>query len=87
MFLKLSRLVHRRTLAQEFCDAGLISINGAVAKSSKEVKVGDNIKIRRRDREMSVKVELVPDKKQLSKDLAGSLYTIVSDTKFSDELS
>ena len=41
LFLKVSRLVPRRSLAQEFCDAGVVSVNGASAKSSKEVKAGD----------------------------------------------
>jgi ribosomal 50S subunit-recycling heat shock protein len=50
LYLKVSRLIPRRSLAQEFCDAGLIKINGAVAKSSKEVKTGDEIEIHRRNR-------------------------------------
>jgi ribosomal 50S subunit-recycling heat shock protein len=85
VFLKLSRLIPRRSLAQEFCDAGLIEVNGAAAKSSKEIKVGDTIRIRRRTRETSVLVEAVPDKKQLSKDLAVSLYKIVSEEKLPDD--
>lgn len=79
VFLKLSRLITRRTLAQEFCDAGLIQINGAVAKSGKEVKVGDEITISRRDRKLTVRIVSVPETKQISKQSAGDLYTVVSD--------
>ena len=79
VFLKLSRLITRRTLAQEFCDAGLIKINGAVAKSGKEVKVGDEIAISRRDRNLTVRVTSVPETKQVSKQSAGGLYTVLAD--------
>jgi ribosomal 50S subunit-recycling heat shock protein len=79
VFLKLSRLITRRTPAQEFCDAGLIQINGAVAKSGKEVKVGDEITISRRDRKLTVRIVSVPETKQVSKQSAGDLYTVVSD--------
>ncbi len=79
LFLKVSRLIVRRSMAQEFCDAGVVSVNGAVAKSSKEVKVGDEIEIRRRNRVTTVAVLQVPDKKQMSKTGAEDLYKIVSE--------
>lgn len=44
-FLKVSRLIKRRTVANEACDAGRVMINGKVAKASTEVKVGDIIEI------------------------------------------
>ncbi|MBP5158689.1 MAG: RNA-binding S4 domain-containing protein [Lachnospiraceae bacterium] len=44
-YLKVSRLIKRRTVANEACDAGRVSINGKVAKASAEVKVGDVIEI------------------------------------------
>lgn len=44
-YLKVSRLIKRRTIANEACDAGRISINGKVAKAGSEVKVGDIIEI------------------------------------------
>lgn len=78
IFLKLSRLIPRRTLAQEFCDKGLISLNGSPAKAAKEVKPGDRIEIRRRNTLTAVKVLSVPDKKQLSKSDAGSIFEVVS---------
>ena len=44
-FLKVSRLIKRRTVANEACDAGRVSVNGQVAKASVKVKVGDIIEI------------------------------------------
>ena len=44
-FLKVSRLIKRRTVANEACDAGRVTVNGKVAKASQDVKVGDVIEI------------------------------------------
>jgi len=44
-YLKVSRLIKRRTVAKEVCDAGRVFVNGKVVKASYEVKIGDNIKI------------------------------------------
>ena len=79
LYLKVSRLIQRRTLAQEFCDAGLIEVNGLAAKSGKEIKVGDEIGINRRNRKIKVRVVAVPDKIQVSKEFAGELFTVISD--------
>ena len=79
VFLKLSRLVPRRSLAQEFCDAGLIEVNETVGKSSKEVKTGDTIAINRRNRRTVIRVTQVPDKKQISKQSAPDLFEVVSE--------
>jgi ribosomal 50S subunit-recycling heat shock protein len=78
LFLKLSRLIPRRSLAQEFCDKGLIVVNGARAKASKEIKTGDTIEIRRRTTLTTVKVISVPEKKQLSKADAGTIFETLS---------
>lgn len=85
LFLKTSRLLPRRSLAQEFCDAGLISVNGVAAKSSKEVKPGDEIGITRRNRSTKVRVESIPTSKQVSKSDAGGLYTMLSDDVTADD--
>ena len=84
LFLKTSRLIVRRSLAQEFCDAGLIKANGAVAKSSKEIKVGDSIEIRRRNRVTTFKVLQVPAVKQVSRNDAANLYEIISEEIIAD---
>ncbi len=86
LFLKASRLIARRSLAQEFCDAGLISVNGSTAKSSKEIKTGDTIDIRRRSRFTSVEVVKVPESKQVSKDAAAELYRLIEERASDDEL-
>ncbi len=44
-YLKVSRLIKRRTIANEACDAGRVTVNGKVAKASAEVKLGDVIEI------------------------------------------
>lgn len=85
IFLKISRLIPRRSLAQEFCDAGLVKVNDATAKSSKEIKAGDEIEIKRRNRITKIAVEIVPDKKQLSKGDSESLYNIISDELLPEE--
>ena len=44
-FLKVSRIIKRRTIANEACDAGRVSLNGKVVKAGAEVKIGDVIEI------------------------------------------
>lgn len=55
-FLKVSRLIKRRTVANEACDAGRVQINGRVAKASVDVKVGDEIAIAFGNKETKVRV-------------------------------
>ena len=77
-YLKSSRLILRRTLAQQFCEAGLVKVNGAVARSSKEVKAGDEIEITRRDSILTVRITEIPQTKQVAKTSAAELYETVS---------
>jgi ribosomal 50S subunit-recycling heat shock protein len=81
LFLKSSRLILRRSLAQDFCDAGRVKLNGANAKSSKEVKVGDVIEIRKGDKRTTVKVLAVPTRKQVSKEEAGLLVEPIGESR------
>jgi len=55
-YLKVSRLIKRRTVANEACDAGRVSVNGKVAKASQEVKVGDVISIRFGDKNVEAEI-------------------------------
>ena len=55
-YLKVSRLIKRRTMANEACDNGLVSVNGRPARASYEVKVGDQISLRLGAREVTVEV-------------------------------
>lgn len=86
LFLKASRLVLRRTLAQDLCDANRVKVNGQTAKPSKEVKIGDAIEIKRSNRVLSVRVLEIPKSKQVSRTLAPSLYEILSEETVGDAL-
>ncbi|MBQ9885848.1 MAG: RNA-binding S4 domain-containing protein [Lachnospiraceae bacterium] len=70
-YLKVSRIIKRRTVANEACDAGRVFVNGKAAKASAEVKPGDIIKIEFGNREVSVEVLDVQDtsKKEEAKEL------------------
>ena len=71
-YLKVSRLIERRTLANEACDNGRISVNGRVVKASYDVKVGDKIEISMGTRTVAVEVLLVADNDR--KDDAAAMY-------------
>jgi ribosomal 50S subunit-recycling heat shock protein len=79
LFLKVSRLCSRRTLAQKLCEAGRVSINGSSAKSSHAVKAGDEILIRRHDKLTTVRVISVPTARQTSRKEASTLYELLSE--------
>jgi ribosomal 50S subunit-recycling heat shock protein len=79
VFLKLSRLCPRRTLAQELCDAGFVLLNGRPAKSAHTIKAGDEISIRRRDREIIARVLKAPATRNVSRRDADQLVEIVSE--------
>ncbi len=66
----------RRTLAQQMCEAGAVSLNGTPAKSSREVRVGDTLAIRQRGRITTARVLDVPARPP-SKAQASTLYEII----------
>ena len=70
-YLKVSRLIKRRTVANEACDAGRVMINDKVAKAGNEVKVGDKITINFGNKDVSVRVLTVADtvKKEEAKEM------------------
>jgi ribosomal 50S subunit-recycling heat shock protein len=84
-YLRASRLVLRRTIAQELCEAGAVLVNGVTARSSRTVREGDELTIRRRERALTVRVLSLPQTKQVSRADAASLYEIISDIKLNDE--
>lgn len=86
LFLKSSRIILRRSLAQKFCDAGLVKVNGTKAKSSKEIKPADEIEIKRGNRISRLKVLAIPSQKQVSRADAPNLYEILSEETLSDEI-
>lgn len=71
-FLKVSRLIKRRTVANEACDAGRVTVNGKVAKASADVKVGDIIEIGFGNRQ--VKAEVLALAETTKKDEAKELF-------------
>lgn len=80
-FLKVSRLIRRRTLAKEVADQGRVEVNGIVAKASSVVKVGDEIRIRFGQKLVTVKVEMI--KNTTKKDEAESMYTLLKEETIS----
>ena len=71
-YLKVSRLIKRRTVANEACDNGRISVNGKVVKASYDVKVGDQIEISMGARTVAVEVLVVAE--TVRKDDAAAMY-------------
>jgi ribosomal 50S subunit-recycling heat shock protein len=80
-FLRASRLVLRRTVAQELCEAGAVLVGGAAARSSRAVREGDEITLARRERLLTVRVLAVPTARQNSKQEAATLYEVVRDER------
>ena len=77
-FLKVSRLIKRRTVANEACDMGRILVNGNSAKPAKQLKVGDIIEIEYSNRVEKVEVLVVPTG-NVSVQEASSLYKIIEE--------
>lgn len=71
-FLKVSRLIKRRTVANEACDAGRVLVNGKTAKASVKVKTGDVIEIQFGTK--TVKVEVLDIQETTKKEEAKSLF-------------
>lgn len=74
-YLKISRLIKRRTVANEACDNGRIEVNGRIVKASYDVSVGDKIKINMGQRPLEVKVLKVVE--HALKDDASELYEVM----------
>jgi len=71
-FLKVSRVIKRRTVANEACDAGRVTVNGKVAKAGLEVKPGDTVEIRFGNN--TSKLEILSVAEQMKKEDAHMLY-------------
>lgn len=74
-FLKVSRIIKRRTVANEACDQGRVSVNGKVAKASADVKAGDVIEIR--FGEKIFKAEILNVAEHVLKNEAAELYKVI----------
>ena len=74
-YLKVSRIIKRRTVANEACDAGRVTVNGKTARASYDVKVGDVIEISFGARDFKAQVTSVAE--TVKKDDASGLYKII----------
>ena len=74
-FLKVSRIIKRRTVANEACDQGRVSLNGKVAKASVDVKAGDIIEIK--FGEKLFKAEILNVAEHVLKNEASDLYRVI----------
>ena len=75
-YLKITRLIKRRTVANEACDAGMVLVNDKVARASYDVKIGDIIEINMGTRPLKVKVTNVTE--HATKENAADNYVVIS---------
>lgn len=78
-YLKVSRVIKRRTLAKELCDGGRVSVNGRTAKAGTEVAVGDEISVRFGGRTLAVRIEGIAE--SVRKEQAAALYRVLRDDR------
>ena len=76
-FLKVSRIIKRRTVANEACDTDRVTVNGRKAKASYDVKPGDKVEIVFGEKTLKFVVNDV--KEHVTKEEAGELYTVVKE--------
>lgn len=74
-FIKVSRLIKRRTVAKSACDAGRVSVNDRPAKAGTEIKIGDIITIGFGDKQIKVKVTKISE--TVKKDEAVEMYEYI----------
>lgn len=74
-YLKVSRIIKRRTVANEACDAGHVSVNGKIARASYEVKPGDTVEVTFGQRTLRLRVTDV--RETVRKDAAAEMYEII----------
>ena len=78
-FLKVSRLIKRRTLAKEVADQGRIRLNGQVAKASTDVKAGDELQIRFGNKLVTVVIDSIAE--HARKEDAKEMYRLIKEEK------
>ncbi|MGM7637415.1 RNA-binding S4 domain-containing protein [Bacillus sp. Hm123] len=82
-FLKVSRIIKRRTLAKEVADQGRIMINGVEAKASSNVKLGDELTIRLGQRLLTVQVEKLQE--TTKKEEAAGMYKLLKEERLNEQ--
>ena len=84
-FLKVSRLIKRRTLAKEVADQGRIQLNGQVAKASTDVKVGDELQIRFGNKLVTVVIDSIAE--HARKEDAKEMYRLLKEEKMDSSIN
>ena len=79
LFLKASRLVKRRSVARDMCEAGSVLVNGHEAKPSKEVKQGDHVTLQFTSKSIELEVLVLPLQKSIPKEEAAGLYRVTAE--------
>ncbi len=82
-YLKVSRMIKRRTVAKEACDGKRVSINGKVAKAGSEVNVGDIIEIAFKER--VIKAQILKIAEHVRKEETSEMYEILEGVEDTDE--
>ncbi len=77
-YLKVSRIIKRRTVANDACSMGRVSVNDKIAKPSTDVKIGDVISVRMGAKLLKAEVLMV--KESVRKEEADSMYNIIADS-------
>ena len=82
-YLKVSRIIKRRTVAKEICEAGRIMVNGHTAKAGHELKIGDTLDIAMGNRRLKVRVAEL--KETVRANEADTLYEVLEDIRLNEE--
>ena len=82
-YLKVSRVIKRRTVAKDICEAGRIEVNGHAAKAGHELKIGDILDISMGNRRMKIRVKDL--KETVRANEADSLYDVLEDIRIQKE--
>ena len=78
-YLKVARILKRRTVSKELADQQRVYVNGRIAKPSTEVKIGDEIRVLFGHRELSVRVKMI--QKQVNKNDAALMFEVIEEKK------
>lgn len=82
-YLKVSRLIKRRTMAKEVADQGRVKVNGQKAKASTEVKLGDELDVLFGQKHVSLRIDRIEEK--VKKEDATTFYTILKEERVSND--
>lgn len=82
LYLKLSRLVPRRTGAKDLCETGEVSVNGRPAKAGRDVHPGDRVTLLFPSREITVEVLALPTGRSVAKAAARDLFRVIGERRF-----